>query len=105
MAGRQSGTSGTECGLRKEDVRGLLGLYTRRFPKRPLLRIGTAEGWSGSGDSDPCALKLWRCRYPVPHGIASWAHACWSKDSCARRLKARAATVLSRRGAIRPQVQ
>ena len=36
---------------------------------------------------------------------ASWTHVCFSKSSCATRLKASAATVLSSRGAVIPHVQ
>jgi hypothetical protein len=43
--------------------------------------------------------------YDIISPEAPWAHACWSKDSCARRLKASAATVLSSRGAMKPHVQ
>jgi hypothetical protein len=36
---------------------------------------------------------------------ASWTQVCFSKSSCATRLKVSAATVLSRRGAVIPHVQ
>ena len=36
---------------------------------------------------------------------ALWTQACFSKSSCATRLKVSAATVLSRRGAVIPHVQ
>jgi hypothetical protein len=41
--------------------------------------------------------------YASPWGLGS--QGCFSKSSCARRLKASAATVLSRRGAVIPHVQ
>ena len=42
--------------------------------------------------------------YHAPPG-ALWTQLCFSKSSCATRLKVSAATVLSRRGAVIPHVQ
>ncbi len=49
------------------------------------------------------ALVFATVYYASPCGL--WTQVCFSKSSCATRLKVSAATVLSRRGAVIPHVQ
>src|SRR6202011_4651629 len=60
---------------------------------------------SEQSSTDRCSKNWFLATAYYASPCAWWTQACFSKSSCATRLKVSAATVLSRRGAVIPHVQ
>jgi hypothetical protein len=79
-----------------------------RISTQSLLRCSTTKSRQAEGTATTTLTTKRRWFFATAYyasPCALWTQLCFSKSSCATRLKVSAATVLSRRGAVIPHVQ